>query len=376
VSATVIGVVVAVFGTASLLTRVPVGASYRVSRARAMLVVGGILSAGAFVLVPLVSGALPFAALMAVDGVGWSIATTTQLAVLVAARPAGITTASAMGWYAGFTGLGHTPAGAAAGFIADRLGFDAAFFMLAALPAIATLVMFAAMPEREPSSEQTPLPKRPARSWWEIFRLPAAVWAGALLMFDINFVNGLVTTFQPVLALGAGLTLTQIGVLASLRSFASSFVRLGSGVLFARSSGGRLTTPLVVLGAAAVVLIPSTKASFLLSAPLFLAIGLSRGFLRVTGSAHAFEGVPDDDRYHGITASLLHAGLDLGKLTGPLLGGAVAGLAGLETMFRVLPVVLLCGYATLEIAAARSAQKRGAPARHGPPEEQPIDLGP
>jgi hypothetical protein len=204
------------------------------------------------------------------------------------------------------------------------------------------------------------------------------VWAGALLMFDINFVNGLVTTFQPVLALAAGLTLTQIGVLASLRSFASSFVRLGSGVMFARSSGVRLTTPLVVLGAAAVILIPSAKASFLLSAPLFLAIGTSRGLLRVTGSAHAFEGVPDHDRYHGITASLLHAGLDLGKLTGPLLGGAVAGLAGLETMFRVLPVVLLCGYALLEILATRSAQKRGTPApvRHGSPEEQPIDLGP
>jgi MFS transporter, DHA1 family, multidrug resistance protein len=378
VSATVIGVVVAVFGTASLLTRFPVGASYRVSRARSMLVVGGILSAGAFALVPLVSGALPFAALMAVDGVGWSIATTTQLAVLVAARPAGITTASAMGWYAGFTGLGHTPAGAAAGFIADRLGFDAAFFMLAALPAIATLVMFAAMPEREPSAEQTSPPKQRARSWWELIRLPAAVWAGALLMFDINFVNGLVTTFQPVLALGAGLTLTQIGVLASLRSFASSFVRLGSGVMFARSSGRRLTTPLIVLGAAAVILIPSAKASFLLSAPLFLAIGLSRGLLRVTGSAHAFEGIPDDDRYQGMTASLLHAGLDLGKLTGPLLGGAVAGLAGLETMFRVLPVVLLCGYALLEILATRSAHKRGrpAPVRQGPPEELPIDLGP
>ena len=197
-------------------------------------------------------------------------------------------------------------------------------------------------------------------------------------MFDINFVNVLVTTFQPVLALGAGLTLTQIGVLASLRSFASSFSRLGSGLVFARASGARLTTPLVILGAASVILIPSAKASFLLSAPLFLAIGLSRGLLRVTGAAHAFEGVPDDDRYHGITASLLSAGLDLGKLTGPLLGGVIAGVAGIDTMFRVLPLILLCGYALLEVAATRSGHRIGTPTsgRRVPPEEHPMDLGP
>jgi predicted MFS family arabinose efflux permease len=378
VSASLIGVVVAVFGTASLITRLPVGAAYRASRARTMLVVGGVLSAAAFALVPVVSGAFPFAVLMAVDGIGWSIATTTQLAVLVAGRPPGLTTASAMGWYAGFNGLGHVPAGAAAGLIAETLGFDAAFLMIAAIPVLATLVMVAAMPPVPRASSSVMRRPKGQRTWWELIRMPAAVWAGSLLMFDINFVNGLVTTFQPVLALGAGLTLTQVGVLASVRSFASSFVRLGSGFVFASRSGARLTTPLVLLGAGGVMLIPSAKASFLLSVPLFLAIGFSRGLLRVTGSAGAFDGVPDEDRQHGLTASLLQGGLDLGKLTGPLLGGVVAGVTDLATMFRVLPLALLCGYSLIEVAARRSARKRGAPVTggHVRPEEQPIDFGP
>jgi predicted MFS family arabinose efflux permease len=355
-SASLIGVVVAVFGTASLLTRIPVGAVYRARRARMMLVVGGALSAAAFALVPLVSSPFLFAILMAVDGVGWSVATTTQLAVLVAGRSSNLSTASAMGWYAGFTGLGHTAAGATAALVADRFGYAAGFLMLAAVPVLATIALVRAMPSIDASASPPETERHRGRSpfVWKVAGVPAAVWAGVLLMFDINFVNGLVTTFQPVLALGAGLTLTQVGVLASLRSFASSFVRLGSGVVLARRSGAVLTTPLVVLGALAVVLVPSAKASFLMSAPLFLAIGMSRGLLRVTGSAQAFDGAPDDDRHHGMTASLLHSGLDLGKLAGPLIGGAVAGLTSLPTMFRTLPLVLLGCYALLELAARRS----------------------
>ena len=354
-SASLIGVVVAVFGAASLLTRLPVGAVYRARRARTMLVVGGALSAGAFALVPLVSSPFLFAILMAVDGVGWSVATTTQLAVLVAGRSSKLSTASAMGWYAGFTGLGHTAAGTTAALVADTLGYAAGFLMLAAIPVLATLALVRAMPPIDASATPPEAERRRGTPFaWRVAGVPAAVWAGVLLMFDINFVNGLVTTFQPVLALAAGLTLTQVGVLASLRSFASSFVRLGSGVALARRSGAFLTTPLVVLGAVAVVLIPSAKASFVMSAPLFLAIGMSRGLLRVTGSAHAFDGAPNDDRHHGMTASLLHSGLDLGKLAGPLLGGAVAGLTSLPTMFRTLPLVLVGCYGLLELAARRS----------------------
>ena len=93
------------------------------------------------------------------------------------------------------------------------------------------------------------------------------------------------------------------------------------------------------------------------SIPLFLAVGLSRGLLRVTGSAQAFDGTPDDDRHHGLTAALLHGGLDLGKLAGPLLGGVVAGLTSIPTMFRILPVVMLSCYGLLEIVAHRSAAR-------------------
>jgi predicted MFS family arabinose efflux permease len=362
----VVGTVLAVFAVASLAARFPTGMIYTVDRARALLIVGGVLSAAAFAVAPLVRSPAPFALLMAVDGLGWSIATTAQLAVLVAARPPGLSTAWAMGWYSGFNGLGNTVAAAAGGFLADTVGYGPSFLVLAAIPAVATLVMVALMPwgkVTRPVSTGNEEPRPRLRTAWRwVADLPAIVWAGLLIMVYINLMSGVVNTFHPLLAIGAGLTLTQVGILRSVRSWASSTVRLGTGVVFARTDGRWMTTPLVVLGAAAVMLVPSVASSFFLQIPLFLAAGLSRGLLRVTGSAEAFDGVGDEGR-HGMVAALLQGGLDLGKLLGPLLGGFAAELLGLPAMFRVLPLLFLLAYLPIDVVARRSLRRR---ARAGP----------
>jgi predicted MFS family arabinose efflux permease len=353
----VVGVVVGIFAFASLLSRMPVGATYSVQRARLLVLAGGGLSAGAFALVPLVEGVVPFGALMALDGIGWATVTTTQLALMVAAKPRGLKTAEAMGWYSGATGLGHSVAGALGGFLADTVGFDSSFFVLAAITAFGTAVMFGMVSrtrkERLREVEEVGRKEQPMPVWRYVRGLPAIVWAGALVMVYINLLNGVVQTFQPILALGAGLSLTQIGILASCRSWASSSSRLGSGPLFARISADRLTTPLVLLGAMSLMAIPIFRSSFLLQIPLFLAMGLSRGLLRVTGSAQAFDNLGGADREHGVTAALLHSGLDLGKVSGPVIGGVVAQVAGVSLMFWIVPLSLVFVYFMLLLAAAR-----------------------
>jgi predicted MFS family arabinose efflux permease len=354
-----IGLVVAVFALASLLARLPAGAAYSRARGRRLLLVGGGVSSIAFLAVPLVAGPVPFALLMALDGFGWSVATTVQLAALVGTRPEGMPTAAAMGWYSGFTGLGHTAGAALGGFGADRVGFDASFVALGCIVALGTVVMARALPRgaadggeqaREPRAVR--VRRRIASSRVLLARMPILVWIGFLVMVYINFINGILTTFHPLLALGAGLTLTQVGILASCRSWSSSIVRLGSGALFGRIPTAHLTMPLMIVGAVTLVLLPPVRATFLLQIPLFVAAGLSRGLLRVTGSADAFEAVGRDEERQGLTAALVQSGLDVGRLAGPLVGGIVAQLWGLATMFQVLPVALLVPYLVL-ISRAR-----------------------
>ena len=355
-----IGAAVAVFGIASLVARLPVGLSYSRSRGPVFLVVGGALSAAAFALVPLVTDPLLFSGLMALNGLGWSIATTAQLALLVARPPAGVSTAAAMGWFSGATGFGNVVGGVLGGVTADAVGLRATFFILAVTPLVGAFLMLRSVAASDALAHEGDRVTRGA-PWHAIFRLPLAVWVGVLVMFFINGLNALTNTFHPLLALAAGMSVTEIGILSSTRSWASSSSRFGSGPLFSRFDPAGLTLPLVITGTLATCLIPSVITSFALQVPLFVLAGVSRGLLRVTGSVDAFSSVGEDARLNGLTSALLYAGLDLGKIVMPFVGGAVAGLWGIATMFRILPAVLLVLYLALAVPARRALSP--APAR-------------
>lgn len=372
-----IGALLAVFALSSLVLRLPVGASYSAARVRPLLLAGGLLSAGAFALVPFTGSAVLFGGLMAMDGVGWALATTTQLTVLVSSRPARLSLASVMGWYSGFTGLGHAVGSAGAGAVADTLGFTAGFLLLACLPALATGVMLRSLPAqlaaaraRRDDTEAIPEdggarnrrpPPAPRRGAAATLRalgaMPVVVYTGAMIMFFINVQSALFSTFHPVLALAAGLSLTQIGLLASCRSLASSLTRMGLGVLFARSDGTWLTSPMFLLGVCTLFFLPVVRHSFWLQLVLFVAAGLSRGVLRVTGAATAFGGAGERERDQGLVSALLHMGLDLGKVAGPPLGGLVAEVAGVPAMFQISAVALLAVYAAFRLATVRPRRR-------------------
>jgi DHA1 family multidrug resistance protein-like MFS transporter len=350
-----IGVIIGAFAVASLAARLPAGLTYSVRRGGAFLLLGGACSAVAFALIPFTTSPVALGALSALNGVGWSVATTAQLALLVARRPGGVSTAEAMGWFSGATALGNVAAGVLGGGIADLIGLRSSFYVLAATPLLGALLMArtaSSAPGREDAARAEPPPRAPILR--SITGLPLAVWVGVLVMFFINGLNAVTNTFHPVIALAAGLSLTQIGALSSVRSWASSSSRFGSGPVFSRFDPAVLTLPLVVAGCLATSAIPSVIDSFLLQIPLFLVAGVSRGLLRVTGSADAFDGAGEDERTHGVTAALLYGGLDLGKIAGPVIGGVVAGAFGIATMFHVVPLGFLVLYLVLAIPARRA----------------------
>jgi predicted MFS family arabinose efflux permease len=347
-----IGLLLGALSVAALAARLPTGLAYSASRGRALLLTGGICSAASFALIPFVHSPLVLGGLMALNGLGWSVATTVQLALLVARPPAGISTTAAMGYFAGAASLGNIAA-VLGGISGDVIGLRPTFWLFAATPLAAAVLMAtrvgAIVARQEPKAERARVPLR------QLVRLPIAVWAGVLVMFFINGLNSIVNAFHPVLALQAGLSLTQIGALSSVRSWASASSRLGSGPIFQRFNAAGLTLPLVAVGGLATCFIPSVIGIFLLQIPLFLLMGLSRGLLRVTGSADAFDAVGDDDRGHGLVSAVLYGGLDLGKIVAPVAGGIVADLWGYPTMFRVVPAALVLLYLALAIPARRAA---------------------
>jgi predicted MFS family arabinose efflux permease len=384
----IVGALLAVFALSSLAMRLPVGAGYSAERVRPMLLIGGLLSTGAFALMAVTHSAVVLGGLLALDGVGWAMATTTQLAVLVASRPSRLTIASAMGWYSGFTGLGNAVGGASAGLTADALGYTPAFLLLASMPALATVVMFRGLPaqlamararreESAPDGDAAAAPTRagPMATLRAAGTLPLVVFSGAMIMFFINVQNALFNSFHPVLVLAAGLTLSQIGILSSCRSLASSVTRMSLGALFTRSNGAWLTTPMLFLGATTLFVLPFLRSMFWPQVALFLAAGLSRGILRVTGSSMAFERVDGEgEQRQGLVAAWLHMGLDLGKVAGPPLGGLVAEFVGVAAMFQVCALAMAAMYVAFWIAmraVRRTGLKGSEAASHQPPQTDP-----
>lgn len=328
-----------------------------------MLVTGSLVSAIAAITFGFTETKVTAIVIAVLWGFGWSLATTIQLALVVQWKPNRMTRVSAVSWYAALASIGHASSGVS-GFLADQLGFQVTYVILGSLLIVNVVseLWFMATQKRTPvpPGHEGPLVGPSGGGFRPILHLrgiTAVVWVGVLLGFQMNVVTGLVKTFQPVLALAAGLTLTQISLLHSLTGVGSGAVRIGSGIAFRKRSinADRLNTPLVVAGVLAAMLVPAVKASFAWQVPLFLTLGFSRGLLRATSTVSAFSPSSTISGAHGRIAAVLHAGLDLGAVVGPAASGLVAQVIGLDATFAVIPSILLVAYWLIDRGARGGA---------------------
>jgi MFS family permease len=102
----VIGVLVATGALAALASRVPAGLLYRGGRARALLVGTMCTGAVAALLIPTATDPLAFAALRALSGFCYGVASTVNLARFIDAIPPGRDRASAMGYFSAALAVG------------------------------------------------------------------------------------------------------------------------------------------------------------------------------------------------------------------------------------------------------------------------------
>lgn len=363
-----IGLIVAAFAIAALAARVPIGLLYRRERAAGIVLAGGFLASASYALIPILAAPIATAALLAINGAAWAAATTVLMAALAEDGAHRGSTSGAMGWYMGFVGLGNAATGLA-GVLAAAVGIEEALLILAVLPALATPAAALALRSTAPAAVGEPaIATRIGTAGWfaSIRALPAGVWAAVVVMVNINAVNGLVNTLHPVLALRAGLSVAEIGVLSSMRSLASSWTRIASAPFFGRLPTARMTTPLLIAGAFAIALIPAVASSFWLQVPIFLAAGVSRGFLRVSASAMALDDARSEGRSLGLTSAVVQGGLDVGRLLGPLVGGLAATWLTLPAAFVAVPVVFVTLYFGTWLRR-RMTHGRGPDGRAGEP---------
>jgi MFS family permease len=349
-----IGTVVSVYGVASLLTRLPAGVLYRTERGTLLIAGGCVMSSLAFASIPLTGNPLVLSALIGLDGMGFAVATTGVLAALMERRPPDSRAGSVMGWYTGGVGAGYAVAGFVAGAAGDALGVPTAILVLAVIPLVAALLLTGAirLAPLVAAADAAPQSSGGAIARIKEFtRAPVLVWLAFFVTLYINLISGVLFTFFPIHGLAIGLSLTQIGLLAGIHGTIAAAIRFASGLIFKWISYQGALPAMVLMSGIAVVFLGSVDV-FVVLVGAWAAIGLARGVLRVASGALVLDATGSSDSQRGASSAIYLAGLDLGKIIGPLIGGASAALVGLRGTFVLLGVAFPIAYLVMTAALA------------------------
>lgn len=357
-----IGLLSSLFAVFQLVARIPSGVLYSPRRARYALIIG--LTALGF-------SALGFTAfehttflvvMIIFNGFAFGAITTVALALCIDAKPEDYPSGTMMGWYTSAIAAGYAVGQPVGGYLADSLGFAASFASTAALSLLAILVIasLSGLAEIQSRPTQDTAIRSPAR-WslrYNLRRIPSGVLMGTLIVFFVNLMFRSVHTFFPLYALAVGISLAQIGFLRSSLSLAAALVRPFSGKLFQILHHRHVTHIAMVAAAGAVFLSPVLTRSMTWLFLLFVFMGISRGLLRVTSATFVAES-SDKNKGNkvGVWSGVYNAGLDVGSIAGPAVGGFVASFIGIPSMLAVIPTLALGAYACISIITRRQRQQ-------------------
>ncbi len=88
---------------------------------------------------------------------------------------------------------------------------------------------------------------------------------------------------------------------------------------------------------------------------VMLWVATCRAVVLVANTIALTEDIDETRVSRGVASGIFNASTDLGQVIAPALGGAVASLFGLATMFRVLPPLVLALYVLAMLATERQA---------------------
>jgi MFS family permease len=359
-----IGLVVGAYSVSALVFRVAGGSLLQGTRVALLVPLGSVLSATAFLILPSLSNPLLLASAMALNGLGFALVSTGGLVAVMAARE-GHASGPLMGWYSGVISIGYALAGFTGGFVADRVGIGVGIRGLSIIP-FATAFVMGLVLRRIPSRQLSP-PVQPiaiSRSENRYRQLSPLVWLAFFVTVHINLLAGVLSTFFPLYGLTIGLTLTRIGALQGVHSAAASVIRFLTPLLFRVIAPRRLQPSLAVLGGSAVALL-ALVVDYRLLLLCWMMLGLTRGILRVSSSALMMDA--SDGRDRGTASGIYLAGLDVGRIIGPLLGGASIQFLGYRGTFLAAGLVTPVIFLFMDRYLSAQARRRTGTDRPVPP---------
>jgi MFS family permease len=357
-SVAAIGAFVALYALSGLASRVPGGRWYRPGRVRRLLVVGLLVQAVSGALFPLFHDAWALATLRIVSGFGYGLGSTVNLAQFLDSLPADQPRERPTAIFTAANSCGFALGNMTAGFLANQWGYEVAFVGVAFYPLLAALLTLSAV---EPAARGGP--PRAATSPRLLLRAMGEPLLLIVLVegFMMQFLFGMQYALFPLYLLAVGVTLAELGLMRSAFSGTQVASRLGAGWLTAQFGHRRVAAAALLAQIVALIVVPLTANLWLL-AVVQVAFGGARGIMWMANTLGLAKASDRTTLSRGACSATYNAASDLGVLLGPLLAGAVAGLAGLDRSFLIVPLGVLAVYAAAASLNARRPEPAARPA--------------
>ncbi|MBI2937615.1 MAG: MFS transporter [Thaumarchaeota archaeon] len=316
---------------------VPLGAfSDRVGK-RAVIMLGGVIAAVGFAVLPAMSTVLLILLAYAAAGVGQAgySAATAAYSVDLSRREH---TARAIAWTqaARQSALSFGPA--LGGILAVLLGVGNVFISSALLVLAGVLFSWFLLKDLPQTSKGLQKEDGGGGSGWLILRKPL-ILASLIGIFSLQFGNSVFVSFTPLYA--NQLSVAVIGVIFTVQGIVNAVGRPIIGELSDRIRNPKPVILLSMLAGAAGLFLLSFSAEFELLILVALLIGLSTGIGVVLFLTIIVEQVPKQNQ--GFTMGFFNMSLYLGLGIGPAVEGLVIENSGYLTAFRSAGLIPLAG---------------------------------
>ena len=348
-----IGLIVALYSIASLVSRLPSAKLADGPKANVWLYISSLVFAIDLVAYPYATHPAALWTVRILHGLSFGTATTLNMATFLAVCTTQNRKAATALFTASWSG-GYSIGNFIAGVLADNFGYGAAFAVAAVCPLLAMLAQPRTQPNPISANKTTGLP-----TWRVLFR--ADVRAVPLLAFCIYFMNALLATLFPLYVLAIGQTLSIAGIARALQSLTNTFVRPVVTPLMQRVGPLQLGAAGVAVTAVAIVVMPLSTVPWVLLG-LFVVVGAGRAVGVVANTSGTLDLAERGVLKRGTASALMTAGGDLGSVVAPLLAGVTAAAISLGPAMQVLAIAMgVIGVASL-LSGAYVSTRPSSPA--------------
>ncbi|HEY1371923.1 MAG TPA: MFS transporter [Candidatus Binatia bacterium] len=356
-----IGSLISVAPVLALTARLPAGLTYRPNRARGLMVAALVVMSACTFLYSYAVEPLQFALVQAFNGFFFGAASTTYLAFYVDHLAPDEDRHHAMGYYTGCLAIGYSMGGFAAGYIADKFGYEACFHSAAWLGLVCIVLLFLLAPRRAGHSDLHSPDKKSSVPLLKALKgiLDPSVASIVVVALYLNLLHQMGNAFVPLYGLAIGLSLTQVGVIRAFYSLCNAVTRPFSGSLTKSIGYHTLSRFGLPLQSTFMILVPFVE-SFSPLLVVFLLAGFVRAIVIVANSISMVEDVDMTRVSRGVISALYNAAGDIGNILGPSMGGLIATFTGVAHLFFVGPLLITTSF-VLSLWACRFIR----PARRG-----------